>query len=242
MHKTSTAVSVLAALAALVLCGEAAAFGFGFNDDIEIAAGSESGGDSTVNGSIEVGSGAVVNGSLETVNGGIRIDSDARVEDLETVNGRIQLASGVTAGEIDSVNGSISLAEKASAENVSVVNGKIRLAPGSRVADDVGNVNGEIEVTGAEIGGDLATVNGDVSLMDNARLRGDLTVEKPSGFNWNDRERKPRIVVGPGSRIDGNIVLEREVELYISDSAEVGGVSGVMSLEDARRFSGQRPW
>jgi hypothetical protein len=41
--------------------------------------------------------------------------------------------------------------------------------------------------------------------------------------------------------VDGNIIVEREVELYISDTAEVGGVSGVMSIDQAVRFSGERP-
>ena len=240
MKNCSSILFTVATLAALLMGGEARAIDFDFNDDIEIAAGTESRGDSTVNGSIEVGSGAVVTGGLETVNGGIRIDSNAQVQGVQTVNGRIQLASGVAAGAVESVNGSVSLDEQASAESVSVVNGKIRLKPGARVAGDVGNVNGEIEIAGAEIGGDLATVNGDVTLSDNTRLVGDLVVEKPGGFNWDDH-RKPRIVVGPGSRIDGEIVLEREVELYISDSAEIGGVTGVMSLEDAERFSGNRP-
>jgi hypothetical protein len=36
-------------------------------------------------------------------------------------------------------------------------------------------------------------------------------------------------------------VLEREVKLYISDSAEVGGVEGKMSMSDAVRFSGDHP-
>ena len=35
---------------------------------------------------------------------------------------------------------------------------------------------------------------------------------------------KPRIIIGPGSRVEGKIILKREVELFISDTAEVGGV------------------
>jgi len=41
--------------------------------------------------------------------------------------------------------------------------------------------------------------------------------------------------------VEGVIDLEREVKLYISDSAEVGGVKGVMTMDDAVRFSGKRP-
>ncbi len=67
-------------------------------------------------------------------------------------------------------------------------------------------------------------------------------VEKSSGWGWGkSRSRKPRIVIGPGSRVQGAIILKREVELYISDTAEVGGVEGEMTMDDAVRFSGDRP-
>ena len=72
-------------------------------------------------------------------------------------------------------------------------------------------------------------------------IQGDLIVEKPGGWGWNKEKRKPRIVIGGGSRIVGVIKLERDVELLISDTAEVGGVTGEMSIDDAVRFSGDRP-
>jgi hypothetical protein len=83
-------------------------------------------------------------------------------------------------------------------------------------------------------------VNGDITLTDGAIVRGDIIVEKPGGWN-NNSTREPRIIIGPESSVLGTIVLERKVELFISDSAEVGGVSGVMSMDDAVRFSGSRP-
>ena len=85
----------------------------------------------------------------------------------------------------------------------------------------------------------MTTTNGDVELADGAVVMGDLVVEKPGG--WNNSNNTPRIVIGPGSRVEGVIRLEREVRLYISDSAEVGGVEGEMSMDDAVRFSGKRP-
>jgi hypothetical protein len=92
------------------------------------------------------------------------------------------------------------------------------------------------------MGGNLETVNGDVSLEDKSVVKGDLVVEKNSGWGWGkSKSRKPRIVVGPGSRVEGKIILKREVELFISETAEVGGVEGEMSMDDAIRFSGKRP-
>jgi DUF4097 and DUF4098 domain-containing protein YvlB len=64
------------------------------NKSISIEAGTESGHQSSVNGSITVGSKAIVRGSLETVNGAIRVDDGAMVQDLETVNGSITVGGG----------------------------------------------------------------------------------------------------------------------------------------------------
>lgn len=218
------------------------AHGVSLNKSIHVAGGTETGAQSSVNGSISIGEGAVVNGAVETVNGTIRIDENAKVQDAETVNGSIRIASGVTAEDISSVNGTVRLGENVSVSGgVSVVNGRISLDKGTRVAQDLSNVNGEISLSGAEVGGDLSTVNGDVSLRDGSTLRGNLIVEKPSGWGWNRDRRKPKIVIGPGSKVLGNIDVERVVELFISESAEVGGVTGEMSMDDAVRFSGKNP-
>ena len=113
---------------------------------------------------------------------------------------------------------------------------------GTTVEDDVTNVNGQIELTGAQVGGDLETVNGDVSLMEQSVIKGDLVVNKNRGWGWGkSKKRKPRVMIGPGSRVEGSIILKREVELFISDSAEVGGVEGEMTMDDAERFSGKTP-
>jgi DUF4097 and DUF4098 domain-containing protein YvlB len=211
------------------------------NKSITIEAGSESRGESSVNGSINVGRGATVTGSLKTVNGEIRIDDDAIVEDLQTVNGSIKLGSNAVADDISGVNGSIRLGENSTVNGeVSVVNGKISSENGSRISRDVRNVNGELQIVATRIGGDLTTVNGDVLLTDASTLSGNLTVEKPSGWNWN-KKRVPQIVIGPGSVVEGEIRLERKVELYIHETASVSGVTGVMSMDDAVRFSGNRP-
>ena len=77
--------------------------------------------------------------------------------------------------------------------------------------------------------------------MEGAVIKGNLIVEKPGGWGWGKSKRKPRIVIGPGSRVEGVIDLEREVELFISETAEVGGVEGEMSIDDAVRFSGKKP-
>jgi predicted acyltransferase (DUF342 family) len=239
MLNTRKLASLSAGLLSLLII--APAYAANMNRSITIGDGMETDGHSTVNGSISVGADCTIDGSLDTVNGTIRVDENTSVKDVETVNGSIRLASGVSTKDVGSVNGSIRLAERVTvAGEVTVVNGKISLGKGTKVAHEVSNINGEITLEGADVAHDLSTVNGDITLSDGAIVRGDIIVEKPGGWN-NSKNREPIIIIGPGSSVHGTIVLERKVELFISDSAEVGGVSGEMSMDDAVRFSGSRP-
>jgi DUF4097 and DUF4098 domain-containing protein YvlB len=211
------------------------------NKSITVDAGEKSEGQSTVNGSIRVGDGATIDGSLETVNGAIRIGNEVSVKDVGTVNGSIKAGDKLTAGSLQTVNGEIQVGAGGAIDgDIETVNGRIQLASGTRVADDVETVNGELDFAGALIRGDVTGMNGDVTLKDGAVIEGDLKIEKPGGW-FNKNKRKPKVTIGPGSAVKGKIILDREVELYISETAEVGGVSGEMGLNDAVRFSGERP-
>ena len=233
----------LSLVALLALSIAAPVHAHSVNKSVKIGAGNTSDGESSVNGSITVGSGAVVTGNLSTVNGRIRVDSDARVEDVSTVNGSLRIDSGSSTESLSTVNGAINVAENVTvAGEIEAVNGEIDLDEGSSVARDVSNVNGEIELRSSTVEGDISTVSGDIELSGSAVVKGDIIVEKPNGWGWNSRKsRVPEIVIGPGSKVHGNIHVEREVKLFISETAEVGGVTGVMSMDDAIRFSGERP-
>ena len=237
MTRTVNTSAFVTALIALLLALPAQA---SVNKSITIDAGATSDGASTVNGKVTVGAGATVNGDVGSVNGSVRIEEGATVADAETVNGGLRVSDKVRSRNLSTVNGSIEVAGDVMVDGeVTAVNGRITVGGGSKVAKDLGNVNGDIELQGSEVGGDVSTVNGDIELADGAVVMGDVVVEKPKG--WNNSKDTPRVVIGPGSRVEGVIRLEREVKLYISDSAEVGGVEGVMTMDDAVRFSGKRP-
>ncbi len=227
----------------LVLLMAVPALGASINKSLKIEAGGESSGASSVNGSITIGEQAVVTGDVETVNGSIRIDAGAKIKDASTVNGGVRLAAGVSADNLLTVNGSIKLAESVVVDGeVEAVNGRINIEKGSTVADNVSNVNGTIALTGAEIGGDVSTFSGDIELVGGSVVKGNIIVEKPNNWGFGkSNSRKPRVVIGPGSTVKGNIDLEHKVDLFISETANVGGVTGVMSLDDAVRFSGDSP-
>jgi DUF4097 and DUF4098 domain-containing protein YvlB len=237
MTKTIFTIGLLAMLISLP------AFGASANKSVKIEAGSEASGATSVNGSVSVGENAVVSGGVKTVNGAVRVDSGATIGNASTVNGSVKIASNVRADNLSTVNGSISVGESSTVNgDIEAVNGRITVENGTTVGDNVGNVNGQIELLGADVGGDVSTVNGDVRISDGTVVKGDVTVEKPNGWSWGkEKSRLPRVVIGPGSTVEGIIELEREVELFISETASVGGVSGVMTMDDAVRFSGENP-
>jgi DUF4097 and DUF4098 domain-containing protein YvlB len=237
MTKTAFTVGLLVMLMALP------AFGASSNKSIKVEAGGESSGASSVNGSVTVGANAVVTGGVNTVNGSVRIDDGAKIENASTVNGGVRLGDNVEADDLSTVNGTIKVGESGSIDGeIETVNGRISVGNGSEVTGSVGNINGQIELSGASVGGDVSTVAGDISVVDGSVVKGDIIVEKPSSWGWGkSKKRKPRIVIGPGSTVEGVIDVEREVDLYISETASVGGVKGEMSMDDAVRFSGDKP-
>ena len=181
----------------------------------------------TVNGSITIRSGARVR-SAETVNGSISIHQDARVGNAETVNGAISLDEGGQAESLETVNGGISIERGARVTmDVEAVNGSIRIAELATVSGDASNVNGSIRIEGGEVGGTVTTTNGDITLR-GAVVRGDLVVEKPDSSWWKpERSRLPRVIIDADSVVEGRLVFEREVELYVHPDAKVGKQSGV---------------
>jgi len=57
-------------------------------------------------------------------------------------------------------------------------------------------------------------------------VRGQLRVEEPEGNWFSRKQRLPRVVIGAGSVVEGELVFEREVELYVHPDARVGKQSG----------------
>ena len=189
-----------------------------------------------VNGSIHIENGQQA-GELSTVNGSIRVDSGGSAEKVSTVNGGIELGDNVTVDAVETVNGGIELGQGARvAHTVEAVNGHIALAQGAEIAGKASNVNGRITLDSAHVGGGIETVSGDIEVGANSRVEGGILVEKPHGFSWG-KNKNPRIVIGPHAVVDGTLDFRREVDLYVSDSAKVGTITGAT----ANKFSGDHP-
>jgi DUF4097 and DUF4098 domain-containing protein YvlB len=194
-------------------------------------------GANSVNGSIHVPAGTHSK-NVGTVNGSIHVDENAVVGTADTVNGSIALGAHASADSLTTVNGSITLGDGDHvARDLTTVNGSMKLGNGVEVGGAVANVNGRIALTAAHVAGGLRTVSGDIDVLDGSHVEGGILV-KHGGNGWfNFDTHKPRIVIGPGSVVTGDLHFEREVDLFVSDQATTGPISGAKAV----RFTGPTP-
>jgi len=190
----------------------------------------------TVNGSVHILAGKPAE-RVSTVNGSIKIDEAATADSVGTVNGSINLGARATAKSLTTVNGSIKVNEGAHASYVKSVNGALTINEGAEVSDSLTTVNGKIGVYGGHIGGRIRTEEGDISILGSAHVQGGILVEKPSGFRMSFRSTDPTIIIGPGAEVQGELRFERKVNLYVSDHATIGAVTGATAVT----FSGDKP-
>lgn len=192
---------------------------------------------------------------IEKVNGSIRTEAAQQYGDLETVNGSVEVAAGVVAESVESVNGEIDIGDRASVSLVETVNGSVELGRevtvqksvetvngsidsgvGTKIGGGVGTVNGAIAVEQTEIAGTVSTVNGDITIGRASKVLGGILIEKPHGW-WSGKQRTPRVVIGPDAVVEGELRFEREVELFVHDSAKIGSIVGATAV----KFSSERP-
>jgi hypothetical protein len=213
--------AALAVMAALSACGQA--------DD-----GDES---TKINGSIHVPAGRQA-GAVATVNGSITIDDNAAVTSATTVNGGVRLGDHSAAASVSSVNGSVTLGAGTHVSgSASSVNGGIRLGVGSEVLGSLSNVNGKITLDAAHVAGGIKTVDGSIYITGASHVEGGILVQKPSGELMHLLNEIPRVVIGPAASVAGELRFERTVQLFVSDKATIGSVTGATPIP----FSGALP-
>lgn len=192
-----------------------------------------------VNGSITAESGQRY-GDVSTVNGSIKLLAGTQVGDAETVNGSVKADDDITADSMTTVNGSIRVGQKARiGGQVETVNGSIFIGRGGSVGKGIETVNGGIGIVATELADGIETVNGDITVGVDSHVHGGIKVSKPTS-SWLPinlgKQGKPRIIIGPNAVVDGKLVFEREVTLYVHTTARIGTVTGAtpVSYDTAR--------
>lgn len=235
--KPLLALVLIACLVALTGCN--------VNSSVEIADGASHDGDaSTINGAVRIGDDANVSGDVGNVNGSIRIGSNSSVNEVGNVNGSISIGDGSSASSLETVNGSITLGDDVTVEGdvgsvngnvnggrsariggeVGTVNGAVTLNEGSSVAEGISTANGSIRLTGTRAAS-LETRNGSIDLREGTRIDGQLVVREV-----RESRGRPEIYIGPDVEVAGPLVFEREVDLYIHETARVGEIQGAEAM------------
>lgn len=199
--------------------------------DIDIGAGARTGDVNTVSGDIDLAANARV-GNLTTVSGDIDAKNVVEAGDAATVSGDIEFGANARVGALETVSGDVQLGPQSTLTSAKTVSGEILLERGGRAQKNLSTVSGSIGLIAANVGGDVVTYTGDVTIGMGSHVHGRLHVRKPQneGIGINviriSRNVVPRIVIGPNAVVDGPLVFEHPVKLYVHSSARTGTITG----------------
>ena len=192
--------------------------------------------------------------TIDKVLGSASVGTNEHYDDISLVNGSVKMASNSSAKSVSTVNGSIELRDNVKLQSASTVNGSIESGKGLQVAGElstvngkilpgaeaviggnVASVNGDIVLDSSEVAKDISTVNGDITLTGNTVVKGDL-VYKPRGkqksfFGWRNNS-KPKLHIAADAVVEGQILLQQEVELQLDNPAMQAKV--IYQINDGR--------
>src|ERR1700754_4527722 len=187
---------------------------------------------------LSVSGAALADEDVSKVNGTAQVEAGQHAGDVHTVNGSVRIGDNAVVQHARTVNGGVTLHDNARvSEEVETVNGRVLLERDADVKGQLSNVNGEISLQGAHVAGGIETTNADVTIGEGSKVEGGLLVKKPSMSFFSSNDRIPKIVIGPHAVVQGTLSFQRDVELYVSDSATVGKIEGATP----KKFAGSAP-
>jgi hypothetical protein len=95
--------------------------------------------------------------------------------------------------------------------------------------NELRKINGSVHVVAGQVPSVAETVNGGISIYGASRVKGGILVKRANGI-INFGNNVPRIEIGPGATVQGDLRFEREVKLYVSDKATIGPVTGATPI------------
>ena len=190
--------------------------------DIRTHAGQAYGTLDSVSGDITVAARARVR-SVSTRSGDVTLGGQSLVGPVDTVSGDVRVTGQAIAASVETVSGDITLGMQAKVEGrVKSTSGDISAEHGCSISSDVETVSGRIALHGTTVDGDIHFVCADVTVDEGSHVRGKLHLHRPV----NGMHGVPRVVIGADSRIEGEMVFEVPVSLFVHASAQTGPISG----------------
>lgn len=194
---------------------------------VYVGGGSDSAHVSGVFGNINIDPNSL-QGNLSMVNGNVTVGHHSQVKNISTVNGDITVAEHVSMKHAETVNGNIhGESHIQSSGNVTTVNGNIVFQSDSQVQGEVTTVNGTITLNGTLVDSDVVSTNGDIQLKQKTLIKGNVYYRESDswGASWfSDTSNLPKLEIDEDSVIEGDIILERPVELLYQPASLKGQV------------------
>jgi len=171
----------------------------------------------STNKSVKVSEGRTVE-DVGSVNGSVVIKDNVNAKDVTNTNGSISIADNVSVDSVKAVNGQIKIGEGFVAkEDVSTVNGQIAIKEQGKIGGELSTVNGSISITGVVVEKNIVTVNGSVKLNDGSIVKGDIHFRGNSNNSYH--KNYPVLYISADSDVEGDIILERPVELRLENKS-----------------------
>jgi hypothetical protein len=173
---------------------------------------------------------------------------EAKPAARETLTSDITLEPGARAASLESLSGAITLSRGARVSgNVSSDYGSLVLEPKSEVIGHLSSDGGSIRIDGARVGRGITTTSGDIDIGPDSQIDGGILVRKRGVIGLSlgffqlgvpaGRSTPPRVVIGPGATVTGQLRFKRKVQLFVSERATIGPVEGATPVV----FTGERP-
>lgn len=180
----------------------------------------------STNGNVKIANRAVVD-SVVSTNGNVHINGDAEVGSAHSTNGNVVVGNGVRLRSVNTACGDITLGFNVNVEaQVESTTGDIRAEHGCRIKGRVASVGGNIVLNGTDVKSGLAFVGGNVTVTGGSHVHGGLHLQPPV----NEMQHLPCVVIGANSRVDGQLVFEAPVTLYVHSTARTGGIVGASRI------------
>lgn len=169
-------------------------------------------------GDIEVPSGQEVN-NVQSVNGSIKLSHRVTTGKVQSVNGNVEIGDWVRVAHIATINGNVTIGKHFKADHkIETINGDIKIGKKASIRGNLQTINGNIELHDVLITGLLHNMNGNIDLRGNTEISGDL-IYKRDDEQSADNTKRPVLTIEKTVKIEGSIILERPVELRLSDPA-----------------------
>jgi hypothetical protein len=168
----------------------------------------------STNKSVNVAEGRTVE-DVGSVNGSVVVEDNVTAKHVTNINGRISIGNNVSVDSLDSVNGQIKVGESFVAkESVSAVNGQIVIQGQGKIGGRLTTVNGNILISSVVVEKDIVSTNGSVKLKDGSLVKGNIHFRN-SAKHYN--KNYPVLHISADSNVQGDIILERPVELDLQN-------------------------